>query len=408
MKRKKGIWNQYKGRLRIELQQFCEENQIAGEQFHLLNIYQWENIYRQVVEHFADKSRSYQAELHWLNINGAIRGDKEILAVFDSREAEDWIRKLPGLVEHPEGGAYLLLEENSQRPKFWIGEGTLEGIAMILDEGLYDSDYYIVDKKYRWMITCNHHQVILFVGEGLNLSGIRELVDSTAKCIMDQYVSDVNAACHKLLAGINAEEHLDLKTKWDFMEYRNKTRKMEFTVGGTVYRLHGRGCFAFSRDQFLNWDFGYRSRWCGIDPQTVGMTLRENKSGYTEYYDGSRLKEACEQAVKRGDMFEKHGLYYDSIRLEDTFLPDFPVEYDTLVVEHFGRSWVIPGNKLIDRFMRKSHRISKQVYRSENLYMLRFYLDGREIYSIPYDDVCYPEPAVRIMSDDILRNVNRS
>ncbi|WP_417087623.1 DUF6896 domain-containing protein [Hungatella effluvii] len=41
---------------------------------------------------------------------------------------------------------------------------------------------------------------------------------------------------------------------------------MEFYVNGINYKLHGRGCFAFSSEKFLNWNFGYRSRWCGVDP----------------------------------------------------------------------------------------------------------------------------------------------
>ena len=32
-------------------------------------------------------------------------------------------------------------------------------------------------------------------------------------------------------------------------------------------------------------------------------------------------------------------------------------------------------------------------------------LEGKEIYSIPYDDIGYPEEAIKIMSDDILRNL---
>ena len=56
--------------------------------------------------------------------------------MFDSRDAWDWILELPGLVEEGKERAYLLLEDGGQRPKFWIGEGTLDGIARILAEGL--------------------------------------------------------------------------------------------------------------------------------------------------------------------------------------------------------------------------------------------------------------------------------
>lgn len=229
-------------------------------------------------------------------------------------------------------------------------------------------------------------------------------MESKTKAIIDEYVADVNEMCTKLLEGINIEENLCLKTKWDFFEYISKNRKMEFEINGTIYRLHGRGCFAFSDELFLNWDFGYRSRWCGTDPWMIGMTLKENKSEYVEYYDGRILKEACEQAVNDGEMFEKYRLYYYSIPIRDTFIPDFPKNYDTLIVRHLDAKWIIPRNKKTDRFLRKSNRVYKEVYNSENKYLLSFLLEGKEVYSIPYDDICYPENAIKMMTDDILRN----
>lgn len=181
MKREKGKWNNYEGSLRIAVQRFCQQNRIDEETFRFLSIYQWEDVYRKVIEYFVDKSRGYQAGLHWLNTNGVFREDKEIRAVFDSRDSWDWILELPELVVEGKEKAYLLLEDGGQRPKFWIGEGTLDGIARILEEGLYNSDYYIVDKKYRWMVTCNHHGGVLFVGDGLNMDKIEDLIVSAQR-----------------------------------------------------------------------------------------------------------------------------------------------------------------------------------------------------------------------------------
>lgn len=232
-------------------------------------------------------------------------------------------------------------------------------------------------------------------------------MDSTIKAIIDEYFKNVNEVCHKLLEGINAQENLKLMTKWDFFEYRSITRKLEFDVNGINYKLHVNGCFAFSYDLFLNWNFGYRSRWCGIEPWILGMTLKKNKCNYIEYYDGELLKAACEQAVVDGEMFEKNGLYYYSIPINETIIPNFPKEYDTLVIEHFDDRWTIPRNKVIDRFLRKSNRIYNKVYDSENIFFLRFFLDNKEVYKIPYDDICYPENAIKIMTDDILWNLKK-
>lgn len=233
-------------------------------------------------------------------------------------------------------------------------------------------------------------------------------MDDKIKSIIDEYIQNVNEACHRLLEGINEKENLGLKTKWDFYRYLHTTRKMKFNINGSVYRLHGIGCFLFSDKLFLNWDFGYRSRWCGIDPWKIASTLRENKSNYVEYYDGELLKEACEQAVAEGEMFKKNVMYYYTIPIKETFSPNFPKEYDTLVIEHFNEKWTLSRNKVIDRFIRKSKRVHNQVYNSENMYVLRFFLDNKEVYSIPYDDICYPENAIKIMTDDIIRNLRKT
>lgn len=40
--------------------------------------------------------------------------------------------------------------------------------------------------------------------------------------------------------------------------------------------------------------------------------------------------------------------------------------------------------------------------------MLKFLLGGKEIYTIPYNDISYPENAVKIMSDEIIRNLSKA
>jgi len=226
-------------------------------------------------------------------------------------------------------------------------------------------------------------------------------MENEIRMIMEDYIEQVNDACANLLSS------LGLRDKWDFFAYRSEQRKIEFEANGISYRLHGKGCSAFNENMFLDWDFGYRSRWCGIDPWKLALTLKKNQSESVEYYDGNLIKEVCEQAVLNGEMFGKYNQYYFTIPIQETFEPDFPKEFDTLIVEHFDSRWIIPKNKTVDRFIRKSKWIYKEIDKSNNKYVLRFMLEGREIYTIPYDDIGYPENAVSIMSDDIIRNLEK-
>lgn len=171
--KEKGIWNCYKGAVRADIQKYCEINNINEEEFCFIDIYKWRDVYEQVAEHFVIKKENYKKGLHWLNTNGIFREDKIIQYSFDSRGKEEWIFKLPELVERTKEKVYLLMEEGK---KFWICEGYLPIISEIIYEKLRYVDYYIVDKKYNWMITKNHHDIVLFVGQGLVLQRIFKIL----------------------------------------------------------------------------------------------------------------------------------------------------------------------------------------------------------------------------------------
>lgn len=104
-------------------------------------------------------------------------------------------------------------------------------------------------------------------------------------------------------------------------------------------------------------------------------------------------------------MFKQYGQYYFEMTVEESFKLEFPTEYDTLIIEHYNLSWSIPRNKVIDRFIRKSTRVHNQIHKNEDKYMLKFLLSGKVICTIPYNDICYPENAVKIMSDEIIKKL---
>lgn len=225
------------------------------------------------------------------------------------------------------------------------------------------------------------------------------------RSILEEYLKNVENVCSNLIREINITENLNLRNKYDFFMYRAECKKMEFEAKGIVYRLHGKGCTAFNGELFMDWDFGYRSRWCGIEPWKVSMTLNKSKGNTIGDFDENLIKTFCELSVKNNTMFEKSGQYYFTIPESETFKTDFPMEYDTLIIEHFDSRWILPRNKLIDRFIRKSSRVYNSIYKNENKYILRFFFREKEIYSIPYDDIGYPENAIKIMSDNIIWNL---
>ena len=138
------------------------------------------------------------------------------------------------------------------------------------------------------------------------------------------------------------------------------------------------------------------------------MAGRRRKGLFCIYYDGNLIKKICEQAVTDGIMFKQYEQYYFVISQSETFEPQFPKEFDTLVVTHRGSTWSLPRNEVIDKFIRESSWVYNKIDENEDKYVLSFWLKEKEIYSISYDDIGYPEGAIKIMSDDILHNLLKS
>lgn len=222
------------------------------------------------------------------------------------------------------------------------------------------------------------------------------------KLIIDEYLENVAKLCTVML------KELGLKTKRELLLYLRENKIWELSIQGINYQFHGRGCYARYDGKYINWDFGYRSRWCGIDPWFIAITLQENGSKYSEYFDGKMIQEECEKAVQNNEMFLIYGQYYFVIPMNETFKPDFPDEFDSLIIEYFGSQWEVKRNKVINRFIRKSTWVYKGIENIKDKYILRFMSNGKEIYSIPYCDIGYPENAIKIMSDDIINNLMRA
>lgn len=206
-----------------------------------------------------------------------------------------------------------------------------------------------------------------------------------------EYINNVNAICNRMI------ESLQLKTKSDLWEYRKTHLMMEYELNGIKYQFHGRGCRAFQDDFFLDWDFGYGSRWCGVEPYLLASTLQRNNFSYAEFYDGANIKKECEQALLDSEMFKKYDCYYFTTPINETYQPDFPKEFDTLIIKHFSSQWEIERNEIVNRFIRKSKRVSKHIGENSDAYTLLFIHDCKEVYTIPFDDIGYPEKAVEIM-----------
>ncbi|MBP3460375.1 MAG: hypothetical protein J6K58_14290 [Lachnospiraceae bacterium] len=144
------IYRKWTG-LRLEIVEYCKSNKISENDFRFLDVYEWQNVYDKVLEHFVDERYARNHGLYWSNITeGGFRKNIDRIYAFhegvEQNASWEWIEKLSEIVECEQ--VYLLLQEKKQRAKYRIAECD---------------------------ITKNHHDIVQFIGKGLDLEMIKNV-----------------------------------------------------------------------------------------------------------------------------------------------------------------------------------------------------------------------------------------
>lgn len=214
-------------------------------------------------------------------------------------------------------------------------------------------------------------------------------MDNELEKYLKKYMNDIEVLCENLIIS------LQMNTKIDLFKDRYLNNKWSYEKNGFNFKFHGIGCSAENDNFYYDWDFGYGSRWCGINPYLFVETMRKNR---VILYDFREVQEQCEKAINDGLMYKKYDLYYFVIPKDQLISPRFPNEFDTMIIQHFDEEYIIKRCKVIDRFLRKSNRIDKRIENYRDKYILRFLLKGKEVGQVYYSDIGYPEKAIELMN----------
>lgn len=219
-----------------------------------------------------------------------------------------------------------------------------------------------------------------------------------------EYYSIVEDNCKRLIGAIERDKEQLIVNKFDLFDFLHKDAGNELWVDNYRYYFHGSGCTVTQNNIIIaDWDFGFRSWWCGIDPFKMAKTLKQNLSKYQKYYESSFIKEKCEQYLAKEEIFLYKGQYYIDLIKLNSVQSNLPLEFDYLIIDYKGVKKRYNRNKSIDKFVRKSNRIYTYIDKLENNYILYFYKDNCEIAHTFYNDIAYPDSAVKIMNGEIIK-----
>ena len=156
------------GDQRNAIEDCIKNQQLVRSRFHEVSTQSYRQILRNIEEHFVDKSKSWNKEIHWANM-GCFRSDLGCITKAMDRD-RSWLDRLPQILPSAHRPVYVLFEDRkAYMPKYWVYESYPTELVSVLSECVW-GDVYIVSKKYRWLMSLNHHDILSCVGEGLNLN----------------------------------------------------------------------------------------------------------------------------------------------------------------------------------------------------------------------------------------------
>ena len=88
-----------------------------------------------------------------------------------STDWQSWLAELPDIIPPLNNSVYVLFEDRkNHEPKYWLYESVLSELILVLYEINGLNDFYIISKKYDWLISIDHENVISYVGDKLKVN----------------------------------------------------------------------------------------------------------------------------------------------------------------------------------------------------------------------------------------------
>ena len=229
-------------------------------------------------------------------------------------------------------------------------------------------------------------------------------MDKEFELAVYNYFEIVKEKCESLINHINSHDKVKIINKFELLSYLRKNKISNYQYDGYNYIFHGCGCTVFYHEDIIaDWDFGFRSLWCGIDAYKLSLTLKNNNYSNHMFYDTSSIRELCEKYTLQGKLILYKNQYYVSLLKKGTIKTSFPDIYDELIIYYYGKEIILFRTKEIDRFIRKSREIYKDIDKLDNTCLLIFRYKNEDIYKVFYNDMAYPDAAVEIMTHRILK-----
>lgn len=139
--------------VRDDIERIIKELSINRLYFFEVGKKQWQDIINNLEEEFLEK-KHYSRSVHW---GWEVLQEPRYALRFLN---DDGYKYLNEFID--EDIIWLIAED--YKNKMWVYEGKADVIISVIAESIYLKEYYLVSKKYEWILCENHHAVIFGSG----------------------------------------------------------------------------------------------------------------------------------------------------------------------------------------------------------------------------------------------------
>lgn len=142
--------------LRKEIEIIRKDFSLTDTQFRPLGLNDWQEIEEKIYQTFC-KLTHYKSRPIWL-------WEHFKLDTFSITIEQNPYIYLNKLIDDNETVWFFVNETVNETDKYWFYQGQVKYIQTIIAEAFYIDEFYLVSKKYDWLICINHHDVLIATG----------------------------------------------------------------------------------------------------------------------------------------------------------------------------------------------------------------------------------------------------
>lgn len=132
---------------------------IPSDEFYIVGFNKYEQILVDILKHFTNYGKKNLNSFRWWNDLKSEFNDTHT-AIRD----DEGYKYFDRVINDQEFFWLIVLETKNERPKYWVCEGKIKPIQIILNEAVCN-DFYLVSKKFEWMIGENPYGMLEVCGK---------------------------------------------------------------------------------------------------------------------------------------------------------------------------------------------------------------------------------------------------